>query len=278
VTSSAVFVGTARDCAKFLPRALECWERLATVFEAASFIVAENNSNDGTKAVLSQWAASGAGRHFLCLDGIGEGLRNRSEVLAAARNSLLDAVRSDPAFSSAQWLIVMDLDDASLALTPRRLARCMEFAGWDALFANQLFIYYDVWALRSSRSPDDFATLLDSAPEGWRRKLARLVHLTWRSRPIPPWRKPIRVTSAFGGFGVYRMQIALSGRYSGWRDGRPVCEHVPFHQQLESAGARLFIHPRLINAMPELLMRVQDRWLPGHAISARRARQQPARR
>lgn len=259
--SSAVFVGTARNCAEFLPRSLACWERLATIFETASFIVAENDSSDGTKTILSEWEASGAGRRVLCLDGIGRDLRDRSEVLAAARNALLDAVRADVPLSSAQWLIVMDLDDASLALTPRRLARCMRFVGWDALFANQLFLYYDVWALRSQRSPDDFGPLVDGAPEGWRRKLARLMHLTWRGRPIPPWRKPIPVISAFGGFGIYRMQTALAGRYGGWREGRPVCEHVPFHEQLSAAGARLFIHPRLINGMPNLLLRLQDRWL-----------------
>lgn len=263
MTSSAVFVGAARDCARYLPRALACWERLAGNFDSASFLVAENDSTDASKTILAEWAAAGANRRVLWLDETGPASRDRTEALAAARNALLDTVRSDPALRSAQWLIVMDMDDASLAITPRRLARCMSFRGWDALFANQIPVYYDIWALRSARSPDDFGPRLDAVPAGWRRRLARLVHTNWRARPIAPWREPLRVSSAFGGFGIYRMPVALGGRYCGWRDGRPVCEHVPFHEELCQKGARLFVHPGLVNAMPAPVALFYRRWIDG---------------
>lgn len=250
--SSAVFVGTARNCAQYLPRALGCWTQLATLFDDVTFIVAENDSTDQTKVILADWERGAGNRHHLSLDGLAATSPHRSVLIAAARNRLLDTIHQDPRLSGAQWLIVMDMDDVSLALTPERLARCMRFTGWDALFANQLFYYYDVWALRSKRSPNDFTQLLDAAKPGWRYRLSRLVNLTWRSRPILPWRKPFRVTSAFGGFGIYRMEVALKGRYSGWHDGRPVCEHVPFHEQLCANGARLFVHPGLVNAVPSL--------------------------
>lgn len=260
--SSAVFVGTARNCAEYLPRALACWTRLGTLFDEASFIVAENDSVDQTKTILADWALGAENRRFLSLDGLGDSSSHRSVLIAAARNRLLDTIRQEPQLSGADWLIVMDMDDVSLALTPERLSRCMRFTGWDALFANQIFFYYDVWALRSERSPNDFARVLEAVPRGWRYRLSRFVNLTWRSRPIPLWRKPIPVASAFGGFGIYRMEVALNGRYCGWRDGRPICEHVPFHEQLCKNGARLYVHPGLVNAVPTFVDRIRERVTP----------------
>jgi len=258
---SAVFVGTARDCARHLPAALERWEKLATLFAPAHFIIAENDSVDGTKDILAAWAAAGENRTVICLDGIGLRGEGRSNVVTTARNATLEMIAASPELRAADYLIVMDMDDASLAITPGTLSRCMRFAGWDGLFANQLFFYYDVWALRHERSPDDFAVRIDESPPGWRRHMARVRHLSWRNRPIWPFREPIRVDSAFGGFGIYRMGVALGGRYVGFVNGRTICEHVPYHEQLVAKGARLFIHPGLINMLPMPLYRLIRRFL-----------------
>lgn len=258
---AAVFVGTARDCAAFLPAALERWAELATLFRESHFLVAENDSTDATKQVLAGWARGEANRRVLTLDGLRQSAGSRPEAIAAARNALLDAVRADPRLAAARYLVVMDLDDASLAITARRLARCMRAPGWDGLFANQLFVYRDVWALRDARrSPDDFVPWLEAAPAGWRRRWARLRHLNWRARPIWPFGRPFPVRSAFGGLAVYRMDVALRGRYEGRRDGRLICEHVPFNEMLMDSGARLLLHPGLINMVQMPLYRLARRW------------------
>lgn len=259
---SAVFIGTARNCANHLPPALERWSRLGHLFSTAHFIVAENDSIDATKSILARWAAADSRKQVLCLDGIGLPDEGRSVVLAKARNRLLDEIRSKDHLRAADFLIVMDLDDASLAITSARLRRCMSFSGWDGLFANQLFYYNDVWALRdNARSVDDFAERIDASPPGWRRRWARLRHLTWRNRPIWPFQQPIAVKSAFGGLGIYKMSVALGSRYIGRRNGRSICEHVPFNEALSNAGARLFIHPGLINMLPMSLYRAFQPWI-----------------
>jgi glycosyltransferase involved in cell wall biosynthesis len=262
---SAVFVGTARNCARYLPDALERWSQLATLFSPAHFLVAENDSTDGTKDILAAWAGGGAHRSVLTLDGLATGAQYRSVVLAAARNSLLDAIRARDDLRSADWLVVMDMDNVSLAITPGRLRRAMQLEGWDGLFANQLSVeYYDVWALRDDRrSPDDWLRHVEAAPPGWRRTLARLRHVNWRARPIPPWRKPFPVRSAFGGLAIYRLPLALTSSYAGTEDGHETCEHVPFNQRLVEQGARLFVHPGLINMVPMpvyRLLRMAGMW------------------
>lgn len=258
---TAVFVGAARNCAAFLPAALERWKELAGLFREAHFLVAENDSTDATKQILADWARGASDRRVLTLDGLAQSAGSRPEAIAAARNALLDAVRADPRLAAARYLIVMDLDDASLAVTARRLARCMRAPGWDGLFANQLFVYRDVWALRDARrSPDDFVPWLEAAPAGWRRRWARLRHLNWRNRPVWPFGRPFPVRSAFGGLAVYRMDVALHGRYEGRRDGRLICEHVPFNEMLVDKGARLLLHPGLINMVPMPIYRLARRW------------------
>lgn len=257
---TAVFVGAARNCARFLPDALDRWRDLGGLFDKPHFIVAENDSTDGTKALLETWRSAGPGREVLTLDGIGRQVR--SVAIAQARNALLDHVASRPDLAGADYLIVMDMDDASLAITPATMARCMAFDGWDALFANQLFYFNDVWALRHpTRSPDDWAARVDAKPPGWRRAMARLRHLTWRNRPIAPWRSPFAVDSAFGGLAIYRMRHALGSRYLGYRYGRAVCEHVPYHEELKANGARLVLHPGLINMAPHAIHRLVRRAL-----------------
>jgi hypothetical protein len=237
--------------------ALARWAELATLFAPAHFIVAENDSTDSTKAILAAWAAAAPAREVLTLDGLAGAIASRTVRLAAIRNRLLETIAARPGLAAVDFLIVMDMDEVSLAISAARLRRCMGFGGWDALFANQLGSYYDVWALRDARrSPDDWVEQIERAPPGWRRRIARLRHLHWRNRPIWPGTAPIPVRSAFGGFGIYRLPMAFAGRYLGFRDGRFICEHVPFNEALHAAGARLFIHPGLINRMPMPLYRL----------------------
>jgi hypothetical protein len=65
---------------------------------------------------------------------------------------------------------------------------------------------------------------------------------------IPPNSNWIRVDSAFGGFAIYRREALQVGKYIGVDcEGRPICEHVPLHNELTKEGFKIFINPRLIN-------------------------------
>jgi hypothetical protein len=65
---------------------------------------------------------------------------------------------------------------------------------------------------------------------------------------IPPLSEWIHVESAFGGFGIYKMESIKNLKYSGVNDtGLPICEHVPLNLDIGRAGGKLFINPRLLN-------------------------------
>ena len=72
---------------------------------------------------------------------------------------------------------------------------------------------------------------------------------------IPLWVPPIRVLSAFGGTGIYKLTLAVAARYVGLDDkGRETCEHVAFNAGVRKAGGQLYIYPALVTRSPTVLL------------------------
>src|SRR6185437_2785000 len=136
-TASAVIVGLARDCARDLPAALRNLATMAACFPRAAFIFAENDSVDGTAALLRDFAAGRSDARILTFAGLDKRLPQRTRRLAFLRNQCLAAIRSDARLRASDYLIVADLDEA-IAEPPER-------AG---VFANCRGPHYDLWALR----------------------------------------------------------------------------------------------------------------------------------
>jgi len=233
-TRRVVLTGLARNLEAVLPLTIRRLERLGCLFRDHRVVVYENDSTDRTREILAHWAA-GDGRVRLvtedrrdpvnpttrCLDRVGRMAAYRSrcqaEVLAAHGD-----------FDCA---IVVDLDILG-GWSLDGIASSFGHDGWDFVGSNGL-IYrrhglwmnavrqYDTWALRF----DDRCRPLPTATAGG--------FVPVRGQPL------VRVTSCFGGLGVYRMQAYAAGAYDGTD-----CEHVGFHRSLRSRGfGRLFLNP-----------------------------------
>ncbi len=64
------------------------------------------------------------------------------------------------------------------------------------------------------------------------------------ARTFPPDRPYYLVESAFAGLAVYKASLLRGARYTGTSvDGRPECEHVPFHAAIrrQFPGARIVV-------------------------------------
>src|SRR5262245_23989948 len=90
----AVFAGTARNCALFLPTVLQNVSRLAALYENATFVIAENDSEDETKSVLRSWLSRQADGHLIELDGLTAIEPSRTRRIAYAANACLDLILS----------------------------------------------------------------------------------------------------------------------------------------------------------------------------------------
>lgn len=253
-TLSAVFVGCARNAQPHLSKVLRNIERLARNYDRTAFVFVENDSDDTTKATLKSWLQSKRDGHLIEFDGLAKRLKSRTARLAHTRNAYIEFVRRSK-YRTYQHLVILDFDDVNAVELDTEafrgaisfLERAPEIQG---VFANGLPVYYDIWALRHPDwCPTDCWSEIRQATEmTMEQAKERLVYS--RQVYIPRNTSPIRVESAFGGLGVYRLPAALSGRYTGTtKDGLEVCEHVSFNLSISKHGD-LYIYPPLQNHAP----------------------------
>jgi len=264
-------LGCAQSCAVALPAVIANISRLRRLFVASQVLILENDSSDATLALLRQWCQHDPGTHVGSLPGLNDQLPIKTERLAHLRNGGMDWMRQRGLLRDSALLLVLDCDEVNAE--PWDLQAFTEVLAWFAaqpqaagVFANQRGLYYDLWALRHPRyGPDDlwerqFALHLQQ-PQLSDQQLLEAVLQTRRFR-LAEQAQPMAVDSAFGGLGFYRgswlrrlPQAAYVGSRSCWvgaaAEARLIrwqcAEHVAFHAHLRSAGAQLWIHPRLLN-------------------------------
>jgi len=238
------FLGTARSCAAALPASITKLRELGALFAHHEIHVYENDSTDTTGALLDHYARDGL-LHAMREQGVAARMPLRTERLAYGRNKLLDHVLGRGPFDYIAWA---DLDGlvGERFSTDGFLSNFRFEEAWDAVFPLSWPLYYDLWALREPTvCPDDYVwsglhTLNAALFAG------REIHAA--TQQLAPGRVAgwVPVQSAFGGFGLYKAAVVAQGRYTGLVDGREVCEHVPYHDLLVKAGARLYLNPQCI--------------------------------
>jgi hypothetical protein len=261
----AVFAGCARDCAKSLPNVLLNLQRLAELFEESAFVFVENDSNDRTPQILAQWGQSRPNFRLACMDDL-QFCSLRTVRLAIARNMYLEIIRSSK-LREFDYLFVIDMDNVNeRELSLDAVVRSVEFLvalpSRAGVFANQSGAYFDMWALRhSTQCPKDVWEEVLEYAMAHSCSDEEAFDKTFKSRifQLPADSEPVEVSSAFGGFGIYKLGYALGSRYVGretklieqppeqFRIPMQICEHVPFNQGIGREGGRLFILPWLLN-------------------------------
>lgn len=248
---SAVFVGTARDCARWLPDVLTNLARLARLYERSAFVFAVSDATDSTAALLRTWMSEGRTGRVIDLGDLAGRFELRTERIAFARNACLAQVRGSE-LAHYQHLVVADMDDVLAApidapayvAAAQWLAAAPDRAG---VFAGAWPRYYDIWALRHPTwSPHDCWHRIWGRPPSESFEAAKFREVFARQIALPREMPPVEVRSAFGGLGLYRMAHALKARYVGLdRQGREVSEHVGFNEAIRAAGGRLHVFPDL---------------------------------
>lgn len=235
--SRVVVTGLARNIAGVLPATIARVERLCRLFADHRIIIYENDSDDATKLLLRQWAASNARVHVT--------LENRHDPANPATRCLARAERMARYRTRCQELVLETCGcfDAAIALdldvtggfSLDGVANSFGHDAWDFIGSNGLVFrrqglavnalrQYDMWALRFGADLAPIPTALAGR------------HVYHRGEPLVP------VTCCFGGLGIYRMDAYRTGRYS-----PSDCEHVTFHRSLIEAGfGRLFLNPSQI--------------------------------
>ena len=237
--SRVAFVGLARDCVQALPANLALLEETARHFESWSAFVFENDSTDGTRELLEQWAAKNPENVAVqCVTNgkprLGGFEVERVLAMADYRKRCQDVVRET--MPDVDYVIVVDLD----AQGGWSLHGVINGIGWHAAQAKlgclgsvslcfhpgvmingkPSWCHYDAWAYRWI---------------GWQARMG-----PWFTMWLPPvGAPPIECNSVFGGLAIYKREAYLQGTYG--LDGD--CEHVGLHRTMQSMGWRIAINP-----------------------------------
>lgn len=244
-----VFLGTARSCANSIYSVCEKIKELGSFFKEYAVSFYENDSHDNTLEELNNCTAGLMSAHIIFEINLDELMPYRTQRLAYARNKLLEhSLRTHQNFDYLCWLDMDGLVDHRFS-TDGFLSNFKYGDIWDAVFPITDPIYYDIWALREKNIASDDIV--------WRTKhsvpnmiVRKNLHTAPSQLVIDSLRGWLRVDSAFGGFGIYKMSAAAKGRYVGIIDGEEVCEHVNYNQNITNSGGVLYINPQCITHYP----------------------------
>jgi hypothetical protein len=242
--------GIVKDISETIDSDLSQIESALSDFKEVLWFLVESDSKDSSVEKLEKLSKSRKNFRYISLGSIQDAGKPRTIGMARARNVCLEEVKSYAPYREVDYVAVSDFNRLNSRLSVVGIRSCFENPIWDACFANQSGRYYDVWALRHPLwSPNDcwqqhaFFRKFYRFPE-----LALNASIRNRMIHIPKNSDWIEVDSAFGGFGIYKRETYLLGSYTGiTSENLPICEHVPFHEELRKSGNHLFINPQLIN-------------------------------
>jgi hypothetical protein len=257
-----------KNSAIHLDAVLKNVEKISSLFEMVSYVFIENDSEDETKRMMKNWGQGRDRFYFYSIDGLDSAEKSRTIRLEIARNAYVHIIKNVEFLSHSDVMILLDMDDVSVhPINTTEFKKALDFLNVKeaiaGVFANQQPAYYDIWALRHPQLCDgDF----------WHKVLIKTLEtnndiLAFDSvyesivKFIPQTFDPIRVESAFGGLGIYKMKFVVNNmfRYLGsdylFIEKNNVsftkiqtCEHVNFNLGINALGGELYILPWLINS------------------------------
>jgi glycosyltransferase involved in cell wall biosynthesis len=244
-------VGLARNCEKTIRADIQRIKRASSNAKSIKWLIVESDSTDNTVIELKKLQNEVENFQFAPLGMLAKTIPKRTERISYCRNFYAEKIRTDDSFKDINFIAVVDLDGINDKITQKAFESCWERSDWDMCAANQDGPYFDIWALRHEEwCPGDcwaqykFLSQysLDIEKNLWGSVYSKMITIAKDSE----W---IEVDSAFGGLAIYKKTAFDVCRYVGITEkGEEFCEHVHFHQQLKSNGAKLYINPKLINA------------------------------
>jgi hypothetical protein len=220
---SVALVAICRNAMPWLPRTLDLVEQTGAMFREWSAFIYENDSTDGTKEALAEWA-DGSQRQVSINDNGRPHLnwttdRVRTVALAEYRTACQTFVRNG---TRPDYVIVFDTDawgGWSVDGVATSISQMELDHSWFGLASyswgqwQQHAIHYDAFAARLNH---------------WRQRDQQWFH-QWHPAVGS---EPVEFRSAFGQLAVYRGQRYLAGKYLG-----DDCEHVTFHRSISEAAS-----------------------------------------
>lgn len=256
--------GLTRDSEKYIKSEIKHLNAIFSEFGQVSFYLIESDSKDETLSTLESLANEFANITYSAMGNLEILIPMRTERLRFCRNEYVKWIRANS--KKFDYVVIVDFDGMNNQLTKKGLRSSLDRDSfWDACFPNQLFGYYDLYALRckdwverdflpplrkqlqeleSNKSIPRFSRICNFLREDAIRRDAIYRNM----RLLPPWGSLIEVDSAFGALAIYKPECFMIADYGEMNTDYSECEHVVFHRNLILKRKKLVINPRMVNS------------------------------
>tara|TARA_B100000965_G_scaffold367409_1_gene353354 strand:+ start:115 stop:978 length:864 start_codon:yes stop_codon:yes gene_type:complete len=237
-----IFAGLAKNCLKTLQINLKFIENFKKDFPEInlSVLIMESDSVDGTKEFLKNTNLDWI--HSFNKDKLDEEFKYRTEKIAYCRNYLFGVIRKQKPTDFIYIPIDFDIELFQFLDTVsffNLLEKFLNKQNIDALFPYGYPYYYDIHALRAynwnTKSPWESVKKINKfVPIG--KFFTRYFMIYKKQKKYTDQDKLLRVMSAFGGIGLYKVnENVLNATYGIEKNlGNNSCEHVQFNDYFDN--------------------------------------------
>jgi len=248
--SNLLITGCVRNASKNIKYEIDKLKQITYFFKSIKILLIESDSQDNTNEILKKIKSKDLNFDFKSLGNLRKKYKFRTDRIARCRNEYVHEITSNSKYKNIDLVLIVDLDNINFLLSKKSLLSCFKQKNWDAVFANQKFAYYDIYALRHEEwSPNDYRNQLNFFDKYRKNRFLNYWFTSYSKMLIIPedseW---IEVDSAFGGAAFYKKKCFFNNRYSGSINGKEICEHVFFNKYLKLQKKKLFICPSFINS------------------------------
>ena len=261
-------VGTISNVETVLRSDLSQMINALTDLNVTDIFLVESDSDDQTSTLLVELGRKYSNLKYIKLGKLKHQIPNRIDRIRYCRNQYVHWLRENYVIKLWDYVIVVDLDGMNKRIDAVAINSCfLSTISWDAVFANQKYGYYDIYALRHATwMPYDCFRVLNIMKQKLQVKLLtkpirafllKRIYFDQLRRKliydkmlkIPKNSDWIQVDSAFGGLAIYRTELFLKNDYSIiYEKGHIRSEHIDFHEKCIKTNFKLYINPKLINS------------------------------
>jgi hypothetical protein len=259
---NVIIYGSIRDIEKHFIKSFSNIDLLSNFFNKVYIIIFENDSLDGTRSILKEWAShsnSNVIKHLILEEKLNVQYPLRAHRLAYCRNKILTHIFDNNLDKEYQYAIHCDLDDRFWALDYDSICNCFQYNldSWDAMFpVNSNYSYYDFWALRCNQTwfnKNIFSCQINNNEnhKEFENHVSEFFSFLQNNK-----NNLIPVNSAFNGIGIYKLSSIKNSRYSATNEcSKCNCQslgcledndHIGLHKNMVFNNCKLFINPKMI--------------------------------
>ena len=243
-----VIGSTIKNVEKDIPNFFRLLNKISSLYSDYYIILVESDSTDNTFYIAKKFLEGQKGEVIKVNT---DKCNYRTERISLCRNQIIFEINKNDKLKKFDHLIILDADNINSLLTPKKILNTLNMAphDWLGIFPNQYFFYYDLWALRIDKyfDYDCFQKFKEYSSHKNIKKIYNNIIFN-KFFIIKKFKNRfIKVKSAFGGMGIYKLKLVLNSRYDA--NGGKNSEHVTFHNIITSQNKEiLYIDKDLINS------------------------------